>query len=70
MPGGEKPQDCDYYWSMYHDRMHNTFVDSFVEAPPSKAEHAASKGPRVSPALGYWLTRQPGGLHCILKLAG
>ncbi len=48
VPGGEKPQECDFYWSMYHDRLHNTFVDSFEEAPPSQALQAASKGPRVS----------------------
>ena len=51
VPGGEKPQDCDFYWSMYHDRIHNTFVDSFEEAPLSLAQHAASKGPRVSSLL-------------------
>ena len=51
VPGGEKPQECDFYWSMFHDQRHNTFTDSFEEAPPSLALHAASKGPRVRPAL-------------------
>ncbi len=51
VPGGEKPLDCDFYWSMYHDRIHNTFVDSFEKAPPSLDLHAASEGPRVSSLL-------------------
>ena len=53
VPGGEKPQDCNFYWTLYHDRTHNTFTDSFEEAPASKAKHAASKGPRVSSAPGH-----------------
>lgn len=49
VPGGEKPQDCDYYWSMWHDRQHNTFIDSFTDEPLSKALHAKNDGPRVCP---------------------
>lgn len=49
VPGGEKPQDSDYYWSMWHDRQHNTFIDSFTDEPLSKALHTKSDGPRVCP---------------------
>ena len=47
-PGGPIPEDCDFYWSMEHDQRYNTFVDSFTEEPPTKAQFAKAKGPRVS----------------------
>ena len=46
VPGGPIPQDCDYYWSMQHDRRHNSFWD-FYGKERAPAPHDPANGARV-----------------------
>ena len=49
-PGTPIPEDCDFWWSMWHDKRYHSFVDSFVDKPLTSATYAEAgktEGPRV-----------------------
>lgn len=46
-PGKPEPEDCDYWWSLEHDRRFFTFIDKYPEGSQPEFVDHLSAGHRV-----------------------